>query len=500
MKKRWIFWSVWLAAVFCLYFFENNAGTLAVLCGSLALPFLEKRGTEKEEAKAEKQVIRRELLPGKETEFTDIRPYRPGDPVSLIHWKLTAKLGRPLIREPEPVEGDESVPVSVMETEEDHEPFRKREKRRKRWMAGLILSAGILLAVLFLFPVCRESAKALANRIFAASEAVNDYRYHFFAADPGVSPAAASALAGVAAVLLFFAAALSRSRIPLLLCMLGFAGFQIYFGLSFAPWINLPVFAAAGVRAFRPAPSRKTAALAVTAVLLMILAALLFLPGVNPDLEAFSERIRDRLTPHTEILSGKNGPEEEGWRETRHVHTRSLKTGEREAEAEKRFQLKKNEEQPISLPHWVDYLRIAGMLVLSVLTVVLPFAPFAFLASRRRKAEKARLAFESEDVREAVCALFGHVNAYLEASGLDGGNRLYRTWTEDWDHRLPETFIRRYRECVPVFEEAFYSFHPMREEQREQMKTLLAACEELLYDRADRWQRMKLKYGKCLHA
>ena len=109
MKKRWIFWSVWLAAVFCLYFFENNAGTLAVLCGSLALPFLEKRETEKEEAKAERPVIRRELLPGKETEFTDIRPYRPGDPLRRIHWKLSEKMNETLIRESAPEALDPAV-------------------------------------------------------------------------------------------------------------------------------------------------------------------------------------------------------------------------------------------------------------------------------------------------------------------------------------------------------------------------------------------------------
>lgn len=42
-------------------------------------------------------------MPGGFSEEHELRPYREGDPVNLIHWKLTLKMNDPIVREPQQV-------------------------------------------------------------------------------------------------------------------------------------------------------------------------------------------------------------------------------------------------------------------------------------------------------------------------------------------------------------------------------------------------------------
>ena len=38
MKKRLVYWLIWLPLAICLYFFENNTGTRIVLACTILLP------------------------------------------------------------------------------------------------------------------------------------------------------------------------------------------------------------------------------------------------------------------------------------------------------------------------------------------------------------------------------------------------------------------------------------------------------------------------------
>ena len=152
------------------------------------------------------------------------------------------------------------------------------------------------------------------------------------------------------------------------------------------------------------------------------------------------------------------------------------------------------EEEQISMPHWVNYLRIILLLLLAAALVILPFLPFILLNQRRKKALDARKAFESANTSEAVFAIFQHVAAWLEAMGYGEGNAPYAAWNTE----LAPDYAERFAACEKLFEEAAYSTHEMKEEDRQQALALLSETEQILQRRADWKQQLRLKYKECL--
>ena len=129
----------------------------------------------------------------------------------------------------------------------------------------------------------------------------------------------------------------------------------------------------------------------------------------------------------------------------------------------------------------------------------MPFLPFLYLNARRKKALEARLPFQSDNPGEALCAMFRHAAAYLENGGFGGGNLPYRKWPDIWQKALPEAYKKQYAACARLFEEAAYSDHPMTEAQREQARLFLSETERIFFDEADWKEKLRLRYGKCLH-
>ena len=106
MRKRIAGYGLWLLLACCLYFFENNAGTLIVLASTLLLPLFPAIRHQdpaldegKEETQKQKTLRVQAISNQEEEEPGDVRSYLPGDPVNRIHWKLSAKRGELLIRE-----------------------------------------------------------------------------------------------------------------------------------------------------------------------------------------------------------------------------------------------------------------------------------------------------------------------------------------------------------------------------------------------------------------
>ena len=183
-----------------------------------------------------------------------------------------------------------------------------------------------------------------------------------------------------------------------------------------------------------------------------------------------------------------------GENETRHAHTQSLATGDQEAQPDREYRLVTVEEEQISMPHWVNYLRIILLLLLAAALVILPFLPFILLNQRRKKALDARKAFESANTSEAVFAIFQHIAAWLEAMGYGKDNAPYAAWSAD----LPPDYASRFAACEKLFEEAAYSSHEMREEHRQQALALLNETEQTLWRQAGWETRLRLRYGECL--
>lgn len=498
MKKRWIGYAVWLLLAACLYFFENNTGTRIVLCGSLLLPLFPavRRmlfSADQTEQPARRPVTVKTFSYPEEEESGGVRAYRAGDPINRMHWKLSAKRHEWLIRETARESRPEEAKTEDSGWQNGESAGRIRNKGRLFcWAAALFL-----LLCLLLIPAANRGAQALCNRVFDASERVNAYVYDRFPV-PAEQPVALAALLTAALAALWLGAALlSRRRLPAWGFIAGCTAFQIYFGLSLPDWAQVALAAAFGLRmAGRPWKRRETRTFLAVLLAVTVLIALIW-PGVDAATEAASERARDALSRSVGQAAEERRETPAGETETRHTHPLSLIEGDGEARAEKKYRLETAEEQQISMPAWIDYLKIALLLLAAAALVILPFLPFLWLNARRKKALAARGVFAAENAGEAICAIFRQVIAWLDAMGCGAGNLLYREWAS----RLPEIqpgYAQRFSQCAALFEEAAYSDHAMGEEQRRQALALLDETERAMLARADWKQKLRLKYGECL--
>ncbi len=496
MRNRVVSCAVWLILACLLYFFENNTGTRIVLAGSLLLPLipiLRRSLFGKDAVRSEPRSLpqTRDTFAFRNGEDSgEVRTYLPGDPVNRIHWKLSAKRDELLVRTQ--TGGGIAEEAETQAVSEARQQAEDRAKKRLFLLGPALMLLSLLL--LFLIPSANQGLLALLNRLFEVSESENAYAYERFAVPSGQPVALAAILLSVLGLALLGMTLLSGSRWPSLGLMAGSVLFQVYFGLSFPAWMNVPLFALFVLRVMKRPRERKAVLSLLAGVSVLTLAVLLICPGVDISTEAASETVRDRLSQAVGSLTGTFREQPAGENETRHVHTQSLTTGSREAQPDREYRLVTVEEEQISQPHWVNYLRIILLLLLTVALVILPFLPFLLLNRRRKKALDARKIFASGNVSEAVFAIFQHVAAWLEAMGYGEGNAPYAAWKAE----LAPGYTERFAACEKLFEEAAYSTHPMKEEQREQALALLSETEQALQQRADWKQRLRLKYRECL--
>ena len=495
MKARRIGYAAWLLSAACLYFFENNTGTRVVLLCSFLFPLiptlraalLSPDSPKGEKVPADPET-RDSIRPGAE-EADGIRLYSPGDPVNRIHWKLSAKKDELLVREFRP------AAETAREKQNTARPGEKAGKKTRRRLAAAA-AAGILGCVLLLLilPETRLGAQELCNRVFDRSEAVNRYVYRHFAVpeNQGVLPAGAL-LAGI--VLLSAAiAAILRSRLIVLGILAACTAFQVYFGLPFSGWINIPLYGLGGFLMMKQPRDRGCVLTYCGLILLVTAAVALAAPGVDAVTEEASEKIRDRLAALAgqEAVMTPEDPEAEN--ETRHLHNRSLEYGEEEAETEQEFRLATTEEEQISIPRRFDWMKAGALLLLTAATVVLPFAPFLALNARKKQTQKNRETFTSAEPAEAVRNIFRQVILWLEATRHGAGNLLYREWSALLPDIFPEGYTERFARCAAACEETVYSSHEIPEQKRGEALELLKETEDTLWKAANRKQRIYLKY------
>ncbi len=501
MNRRRIIIYICSSLLFlCLYFFENNTGTRIVLICALALPLLPAirtalvgRDMEKERRGDREQTVG--LYSYTETdEDGDIRQYVPGDPVNRIHWKLSAKRDELLVR-------PQTNGAVIEEKLKRIDPRTNEGIHGRPQMRNILLCiciAVFTLALLLLIPQARQSLKALLNRIFEASEAVNAYAYEYFTAPDGQPLWPALSLLCIIASALIGITVITKSRLMALTLVACCAGIQVYYGLSLPAWLNVSLFALYALQIMRRPRDRAGTVRLFAVIAAVALIVCLLRPGVDAGTEQVSEKARDLLSRFTQEISGSVREAAGGEIETRHVHTRSLIYGSEAARAEKEYRLVTTEEEQISIPHRVNYLKIALLLLLAVVLLILPFIPFVWLNARRKKALEARKAFEAEDINAAVCAIFRHISAWLETSGNGAGNRLFRDWPAFLASSMSNEYAQRFEACTVLFEEAAYSEHSLSEEQRRQVLELLYETERIMQEKASLRQKFCLKYRECL--
>ena len=489
----------WIVLAGCLYFFENGTGTRAVLLCSMLLPLIPAFwkavfGPDHLEKKTEQERSARSASSCEADEPGDVRAYLSGDPVNRIHWKLSAKRDELLVRQREretaEEESREAAPGTVFV------PAARDGRKLMVLIAGLAVP--VLLLLLFLVPEANLGARRLANRLFDASEAVNAYAYVRYAVSTEQPCGLAVLFLALTLLALLCAVIASGSRLAGLGVLAGIVAFQTFFGLALPGWANVLLFSLFILwMAARPL-SLRTALFLPACILIGSLAVLWVWPGTDPGTEALSERARDRLSRMTVLDADGMRELPEGTEETRRAHTQSLKTGPGAARPEREYRLVLAEQEQISLPHWINYAKIILLLLLTAALVVLPFLPFLWFNARRKKGIEIRKGFRSENVSEAVQAIFQHTVAWLEATGNGAGNLPYRDWPEHLAASMSGEYATRFAPCAALFEEAAYSSHAMDETQREKALDLLGETQRTLLDRADWKQKFNLKYRECL--
>ena len=359
---------------------------------------------------------------------------------------------------------------------------------KRLWQMPLFLVPACLPALAcLLWPTARNGFLALLNRIFEMSEAVNRYRYDRFAVSgEGMNWAL---LLCIFTLLLLTVRAMSCRGLALCL----FAGLcltEAYLGLSLPPAVHiLLLFALA--RPFIEGGLCRALLLAGAAALI----AVLFLGGTNPGTEALSERVRDRISAR--VGTAGAGREEGASLPVHEMVPVSLEAGEGGASGQG-YEHILQQEKEISRPEWTYFVRTLALLLLTAALLSVPFLPFLFLNRQAKRAKELRQLFEDGDAGTACAAMFRHACLYLECCGLGGGNRLYRSWWQAWDGRLPGAYIARFRECEGWFEQAAYG-KDCGEWMRSEMRAFLAETEHLCYDEATLKKRFRLKYVECLH-
>ena len=223
----------------------------------------------------------------------------------------------------------------------------------------------------------------------------------------------------------------------------------------------------------------------------------LLFPGVHLPTETASERVRDWMSRSASQYTESTEEAADPWMETRHVQTKTLSEGKEEANPLRTYRLVSWDEEQISMPHWVDYVKIVLLLFLTILFVTVPFLPFVLLNARRKKALAAMEEYRTDPVNDAVCGIFRRVIAWFEVLNLSGGNTLYSEWEGLLEDMLPEYRVR-FAEGERLFEEAAYSDHLLDESARGQLLRLLEETQRILSRKANWKQRLRLKYWDYL--
>lgn len=358
-----------------------------------------------------------------------------------------------------------------------------------------LLAALLLVLLALALPPAREGAKLLANDLFALSESANAYVYDRLPVAAGAGRLPACVLLGAALALFAAFVALSASRLPALLTLCALALGQAYVGLSFPAAVQLALFALLGLKFVPSRALRSRLALGACALAVALVVCAAF-PGVHAATEAASEQVRDLLggVSPAEQADASLPPDATQTRRENHL---SLSAGDGGAVSERDYRLVTRAEEQISDPPWFDGLKTALMLLMIVLLLALPFAPFVWLSRRASRAQAIRAAFDDADNRKAVCAMLRHIARYWAVYFPVPEGLPFSRLPEAVE--MPEAYAAAYRACVDTFLKAAYSDAPIAQAERDGVKFLLDETERLLYDEQSAPQQLKLRYQYLLH-
>ncbi len=372
-----------------------------------------------------------------------------------------------------------------------------------RGWARAVRGAAVIGAILapVLLPAVRAGMAALANRLFAASEAVNAYAYLRFAVAEGENPADIRAALLAVFLLLGAVSSMGRHRLCPTLLFLGIASLEAYFGITPGPWRNLLLFSVLTLLFADGGREAKNGGILLAGITLVTLIIFLLFPRPIGAVEARSEQLRDTLgSPVMTVAQPTAPPEAEKnltHQESRQ-HEELTRQDESREEAWREFARETETEQEISLPHRTDWLRIVLLLLLAIALLLVPFLPFLLFTRARRRTEERQAEFGVSDNAAAIRAMFLHIMDWLREGGLKTENRPFSAYERAVEELLGGQYAERFRKAVSIWQEAAYSAHAMTDEQRFSVQELLDITVAELYEQANRRTRLRMKYVACL--
>ncbi len=368
---------------------------------------------------------------------------------------------------------------------------------KERVSFGCLLLIPVCVLILLILPDARNGLKLLADRLFSASEAVNTYVYERFDIPDGQSAVPAMLLLGLIAFCILLRALLRREPLFILGCAALLSFGQIYFGLSFPAWLNGSIYGFLGCLLI---PGLRFKSILIYLFTLIAAAGIIIVynSGVEPAIEEMSEAVRDRLSGVVMLSSGMSGESASELTGTRHINSRSFRTGNDASETDREYRLVMVEEEQVSRPDPLAVLsgvfRIMAGAVLLVLLILL----LSRFLQRRKKNRALRKAFRSDNVREAVCAMFRFVVFYLRRGGFSEENLPFRNWIPGIREELPRDYADLYEKGVTIFEEAVYSDHDPDPDQRAVVRDLLDETKRLICQRIGVKGRIRLRLGEYI--
>lgn len=384
--------------------------------------------------------------------------------------------------------------------------FIKDDRRLVTGICCVVIAA--VTALVIFVPWAKDGARLMCSQLFSVSEASNRYIYVQMAP----LPEGAEALKSICifrTLLAVFGAAVSLLSVRghKLWAALVFAaavGIEIYFGVVPDVWCNVALFLLLALVLLRRGGENRTslnyAGLLAAAVLVCLVVGIAA-PGVNKNIENYSEHLRDMMdkSAHSAASWAQQAADDLNLTRRESRLNEEAANGTTDETLNYRDYEKQTEvQQEISRPERINYLEIILMLLLVVAVIVIPFIPFYFLGSRRKKALANRALFDSSDCGEAICAMFRHIVSCLTAAGMPDKNEDYSALASGAEILLSTKYAESYKNAVPLWQEAEYSGHIMTDEQKHVVRELLKETERGVFMSADSKTRFKLKYIDCL--
>ena len=372
--------------------------------------------------------------------------------------------------------------------------------KRWSWIARLVFAAGAA-CVLLLVPSVNMGAKLLANRLLTASEAVNAYAYHHFDVSAADEAAAVRLALLVASVLLGVLCSMGTLRAWTVLLFLAAAFLEGYFGVTPGVWRNLLLFAALALLLVCGISEVQGGAVMLAGMAVIVLAICLIAPRPIAAVETYSEHLRDELgSVALRVTQQASQPKTEtnSTHQESRQHEEASRPDATQESTLQEYERHEENEQEISLPHRIDYLKIVLWMLLIVALLVVPFLPFLLLNRARRRVEEKRAAFAVKDNAAAIRAMFTHTMDWLRTSGLQTENRQFSQCAGAIETLTGADYAAQFADAAAIWQEAVYSDHDLTDEQRQIVRELLERTASMLYERADKRTRFRMNYVACL--